>query len=215
MRSHVFPVSNNKFQKLDGIEIDESAPFYSAQYSNYRGVGSDGGVYVVSTLTSSSEVGSINFIVEGGGEYLLDSNVSVPSETNLDWSGGHDSIIALNIWTSYILSTNPIVSGSASLSTFLEASELPDPEKLTAGEIFCIGSKNPADNVLKRNLVPAVYGNEGAGVFYPEEGSFGSGAFSIDLHQPNDGYVVDKSCWTTLMWNGTNFVLLGSNNWIS
>lgn len=211
MRSHVFPVSNNKFQKLDGIEIDESTPFYAGVYKFYRGVGSDGGVYVVSVGASYSEVGSINFIVEGGGEYLLDSNVSVPSETNLDWSGGHDSQIALNIYPSYILSTNPIFSGSAAIGKILEASELPDPEKLTAGEIFCIGSKNPADNVFKRNLVPLVCGAEGYTPFHP---AVGFGNFIVDLHNPNnDGSSVNKPCWTTLMWNGTNFVLLGSNNW--
>ena len=212
MRSHVFPISNNKFQKFDGIEIDESAPVFGIlNYKYYRGVGSDGGVYVVQTGYQGNEIGSINFIAEGGGEYLLDSNISVPSETTLDWSGGGDSTIALNIYPSYILSTNPIFSTSAVIGKILEASGLPDPEKLTAGEIFCIGSKNPADNVFKRNLVPNVYGTEGYNPFHPAV-EFGN--FLVDLHNPNnDGSSVNKPCWTTLMWNGTNFVLLGSNNW--
>ena len=89
-RKHVFPVCSTNFNALDLDTIDETQSYPALSTSNaYGGTTSSGAKFAI-IVGSDSGVNFIIFFLEESGEYLLDENVSAPSDTTFDWT---DSII--------------------------------------------------------------------------------------------------------------------------
>jgi len=196
-RQHVFPVCSVKFQKLDGFDFDESvATPITAFYNAYKSVDSAESVSVVAVRNATNRASAVTFIVEGGGEYLIDGDLSIPSETSFDWS----QPVPINVFPAQIFFSYNSAPGSFNFNIF-EASGL-SPEEATPGTIYCIGSKPQTGTTLSRNLIPALDG-QGFSPFHP--------ANQYDMIITGD--TMSGICWTTVMWSGNHFVYLGSSNW--
>ena len=207
-RNHIFPVCTSKLHAVDITgSIDETSPYAVSSVSNYYPFTSSSGLKgAITVLDAGSKVSSISWALEGAGEFLFDGTISAPSPTSFNWTGAGDDLeIACFLFPRVILQ-------SASAQKFAKASQSdPEPLKNTApGEVFCVGVKRPSDpfTVNLGMLTTEVFLTDTfGGTEYP---------FGKDNSGFRPNYVAESpnNSWATVMWTGTRFVLLGSNNWV-
>lgn len=203
MRKHVFPVCKPSFNVLDFDTIDETQSYtmYGTTEA-YAGVSSTGVKWTNSVKASLVETS--NFFIEDVGEYLVNDDISAPSETTLDWTGDANRI-QINAY-SFDTLKNSINTG------FVAMIDATKPlVGLPAGAVICIGSKPPSDSAFRRNVLPGVFSYKSGGLvaLFPLSDS----GFSFTLNQDNP-YDSTGIAWVTLMWSGTRWVYLGSSTWL-
>lgn len=202
MRSHVFPVCRPSFNKLDVETIDESRSLLAGIGGNniyYKTTGSDGVQGAANFNVAGEQIVRIDFVIDGdGGEYLL-SDISVPSETTLDFNEDINVFmdLARNI-------------GSASNEFYLNRLYITDIQdhSLSAGSVFCFGSK-PSTDVTTIRTGPQLGVHEPNNIYNTPFGVFGF------LLTSTTTYSSGGNVWVTVMFTGTRWVILGSNSWIS
>ena len=147
---HVFPVCSPSFNVLDFDTTDESQSYpYSTNSEQYAGVSSTGVEFTVVVRIADGQVSSSQFALQEGGEYLVNDDISAPSETTLDWTGDSNGI-QINLY-----SLDSVINETGSVfTTFVDAINF--KKRLNAGEVICIGSK-PVDSAFSRNVLPSVY----------------------------------------------------------
>ena len=204
-REHVFPVCSPNFNVLDFDTVDESQSYpLTSPTEAYGGVSSTGVETAVFFNAVNNEVAFSTFIIEDGGEYLVNDNISIPSQTTLDWTGDANGI-QINAYNfgSVKAATSGIfeVARNATKAT----------KGLLAGEVICIGSKPPSDPAFVRNVLPSTsnYNTDGtlSTPFSPDA------AFDFTINAVGT-YDSTGIAWITLMWSGTRWVYLGSNTWL-
>lgn len=79
---------------------------------------------------------------------------------------------------------------------------------LTPGSVFCVAVKNKASDITVRSLVTYYTQPDGSDF----EQVFSSSFISLDKNSRAD---IGVGKWSTFMFDGKRFVLLGSNNWVS
>ena len=205
-RKHIFPVCRPSFNILDFATVDESQSYYMAGTTEaYGGVSSTGVETAVFFGKNSSDVAFSAFIIEDGGEYLVNDDISIPSETTLDWTGDANGI-QLNVYSFGSIRNDPGVISVTALNATKATKEL------EAGEVICIGSKPPSSSSFKRNVIPATW-------HYNTDGTFTLPLSDDDplfkfILSENDAYDSTGIAWVTLMWSGTRWVYMGSNTWV-
>jgi hypothetical protein len=207
MRKHVFPVCKPSFNVLDFDTIDETQSYpISGSFDSHGGVSSTGVKYNVVFNTTNSLILYSSFLIEDGGEYLVNDDISAPSETTLDWTGDANGIQinALSVDSIKNITTNNYLS---------RLIEFAKPTKgLAKGEVVCIGSKPPLDSAFRRNNLPAPWlYNPNIPYLYNMPLSDTEFSFGIDQESPYDSTGI---AWITLMWSGTRWVYLGSSTWL-
>jgi len=197
MRSHVFPVCRPSFNKLDVETIDESRSLLAGISGNniyYKTTGSDGVQGFANFNIAGEKIVRIDFVVDGdGGEYLL-GDISNPSEITILEPLPFGFVHARNLKNS----SNELILNRLYITDIQDYS-------LSAGSVFCFGSKPSTDVTIYRNA-PQVGINELDSYITPLDDMTG---FSPTMQG------VDGNIWFTYMFTGTHFVLLGSNNWVS
>lgn len=216
-RKHVFPVCRPTFNKIDFESIDESKSLdYSATREQYKVVSSTGVLGTVTAQKSDNLVNYCSFYAPHGGEYLVNDDISAPSETTLDWSGdGNGTQVNLSFVDS---SKNSKLTND--VNAFILTDAL-DYNELKIGDVVCVGSKDLSGTTFSRNNLPSLYHYRGEE--YPDlpgyniqelpftEGGFENFGFYINNVVWDN--VPAKPVWTTIMFTGTRWVILGSNNW--
>lgn len=204
MRSHVFPVCSPNFNVLDFDTVDESQSYpMSGTTEAYGGVSSTGVKTAVFFNATNNEVEFSAIILEDGGEYLVNDDISIPSETTLDWTGDANGI-QINAYSfDSIKNHNSVLFGAA-----LNATKA--TKGLHEGEVICIGSKPPSDPAFKRNVLPATsnYNTDGLNATPFSDGGYD---FIINASGTYDSTGI---AWITVMWSGTRWVYLGSSTWL-
>lgn len=192
-RKHVFPTSKNSFEKVEWDNNPLDLLLRNRQYIS-------GNRRIITNVTSDPSVIRFVRIHASEGETLIDF-----PDTSFD--GGtvqSSSFFAISLGLEEARGTDYL--GIDALK------EGGDYGKLEAGQIACIAIKR-LDEVFDndRRVYTEAYnylGGGGADSFgfnYP----FGSlGAFSSYAQFINEGK------WVTLMFTGTRWMLLGSNNWV-
>lgn len=204
-RKHVFPVCSPNFNVLDFDTIDETQSYFAGgSFYTYGGISSTGVKYSATFKDTDNKVAYSNFIFEDGGEYLVNDDISAPSETTLDWTGDFNGI-QVNAY--------PFESIKNSTSSFFKASLKAGKagkaaKGLHVGEVICIGSKPPLDSAFKRNVLPSVYDYQADGVTYFTPMADVGFNFILTQEVTYDSIGI---AWVTLMWSGTRWVYLGSN----
>lgn len=203
-REHVYPVCAPNFTKLDIATVEEDVHVSVSPVVKYRkGVTSDGFDFFVNEV--NNQIFRFDFPYLSGGEFLLADDLSAPLGSTLDWSR---PIKIINFTDAYTIERlNFLFPFEGDLSKFaldLGISTLGNIKPLKAGTVVCVGSKQPIDSSFLRNVIPSVYANDGFGPFVDNYG------FIIN----KDVYASVGSVWVTIMYTGTRFVILGSNNWV-
>lgn len=210
-RNHTFPLCSPRFNALDFDTIDESEDYDPRDgFATYGGVSSTGVKFSASVILSNSDVQTATFAIQEGGEYLVDSDISAPSETTLDWTGDANGI-QINAYS--LNSLKYPEDAGVFFPPLVAATEM--SEELNTGEIICIGSKPPSDSNFVRNVLPGVFAGISGGKFLMPftDDILTSGNFTIRQADPELSYNSAAS-WVTLMWSGTRWVFFGSNNWV-
>jgi|TARA_B100000035_G_scaffold44296_1_gene33250 hypothetical protein len=189
MRKRTFPICRATFNKLDFEKVDESTFLQTGSSKQYR-VESSGGLLGSLVVNQSNEVAVASFVVDEGGEYLVDEDISAPSETTLDW-GGDANGIQINLYES--------IAVKLQLPNTFKGVRSDDFKRLLPGEIFCVGVKPPLNSAFNPNVLPGLFNHEAE---YP------LGMTSSEVHK-----VTSRASWKTVMWTGTRWVILGSSNW--
>ena len=216
-RQHVFPLCRPSFNKIDFESIDESKSLdLSATREQYKVVSSTGVLGTVAVQKSDNRLNYSDFYAPHGGEYLVSDDISAPSETTLDWSGDiNDTQVNLRFVESR-KNSNSILDVNAFILT--DALYYND---LKIGDIVCVGSKDLSGTTFSRNNLPSLThykGEEYADLpgYNIEEFPFtenGLGEFGFRIGGSIFDKIPAKPVWTTVMFVGTRWVILGSNNW--
>ncbi len=193
-RSHTYPVSKNSFEKVEWDNNPLDLQIENRQYIS-------GNRRIINYVTSDPSVIRSVSVTLSEGETLIDlpdtsfdggtlqSSSFLTLQLGLEESFGTDS-----------LAINPLKEGR-------------DYGKLEAGQIACIAVKRLDEvfdndgriyNQAFNHLFGGVSGDDGFGFNYP----FGRlGGFHGYAQYINEGK------WVTLMFTGTRWVVMGSNNW--
>ena len=205
-KKNIFPVCSPSFNVLDFDTVDESQSYpLTSPTEAYSGVSSTGVETAVFFNADNNEVEFSAFIIEDGGEYLVNDNISIPSQTTLDWTGDANGI-QINAYNFGSIKE----STSALLEVALNATKA--TKGLLAGEVICIGSKPPSDPAFVRNVLPSTSSTTDGTLSTPF--SQADAAF-FDFRINHTGtYDSTGIAWITLMWSGTRWVYLGSSTWL-
>lgn len=188
MRSHVFPVCEAYFKNFEIKNFEEG------DESTYRDFG-DGVLAVF-----SEESRFVILRLDNSGEYLIEDQVSIPS----GWPPVDSSGIEI------YLQLKNIRQSQTSYSEALE--KIGFDNNLRAGYVFCIGLKPQTGDFL--NDLDSFYVNFNNEIW---RGILSDTLFDLSFQpRPSDvNNQLDYPCFITMMFTGTRFVILGSNNWIS
>lgn len=205
-KKHVFPVCAPNFTKLDIATVEEDVHVsVSPTIKYYRGVTSDGFDFFVEE--NNNEIFRFDFPYISGGEFLLADDLSAPLGSTFDWSRPTKIVNFIDAYA--IDSLNllyPFEGDLSKLALDLGISTLGNIKPLKAGTVVCVGSKQPIDSSFVRNVIPSLYSDDGFGPM----GENGGPSFVTNLNT----YASVGSFWITVMFTGTRFVILGSNNWV-
>lgn len=189
MRSHVFPICEAYFKSFEIKNFEEG------DESAYRDFG-DG---VLAVFNEESRI--VLLRLDNSGEYLIEDQGSIPD----GWPPANGSEIEI-----YLMLKNT----RESQNSYSEAVEKIGTDKnLRAGYVFCIGLKPQTGDFT--NDLDSFYLNFNNEIW---RGIFSDGLGFVLSFQPLPNTSInqlDYPCFVTMMFTGTRFVILGSNNWIS
>lgn len=186
MRSHVFPVCEAYFKNFEIKNFEEG------DESTYRDFG-DGVLAVF-----NEESGFILLRLDNSGEYLIEDQESIPDGWPPADSGGVEIYLKLK-------------NTRQAQNSYSEAVEKIGVDKnLRAGYVFCIGIKPQTGDFY--NDMDSFYISLNNEVW---RGIFSDTLFDLSFQPvPNrSNNQLDYPCFITVMFTGTRFVILGSNNW--
>lgn len=193
MRSHVFPVCEAYFKNFEIKNFEEG------DESKYRDFG-DG---VLAIVQDGGEDRSSFCVLrlDNSGEYLVEDQVSLPSGWPPIYGGGS---LPINL----LLKNNVQVQGN-----FSEAvQKIGTDNNPRAGYVFCIGLKPQTGDFINRpgTFKYTNFNNEIWRSIFSD--TLFDSSFGPKPTDENDQ--LDYPCFVTMMFTGTRWVVLGSNNWL-
>ena len=221
-KKNVFPVCKPAFNKVDFESVDESKSLdVDAIREQYKVVSSTGVLGTVIAQKSNNLVNYSQFYATQGGEYLVNNDISAPSETTLDWSGDSNGT-QINLTFAESVKHSPNFPAAPVTTNGLILTDALDYNELKIGDVVCIGSKDLSGTTFDRNNLPALYHYRAEE--YPDFPGYniqelpftemGSGDFGFTIDANVFDNVSANPVWTTIMFIGTRWVILGSNNWV-
>lgn len=212
MRNHVFPVSNENFKKVS-LEDEEFFLYEeNSLYAYYKNqdktfilikIKSSGKLFTF--ITTSEPIGSPSQMLFDLQETDLENTISALGISR--WS-------ASNIVNSFRV--NPVVSKTSGRVEEINVENvLNEP---TPGQIFCFAFKTNVTYLTSQDDQAIVYP---PGIAYPgtEDNPYSLSPFKNG--PPDDTFnsglskytAIDNNMWITLMYSGSRWIWMGSNNW--
>lgn len=187
MRSHVFPVCEAYFKNFEIKNFEEG------DESTYRDFG-DGVLAVF-----SEESRFVILRLDNSGEYLIEDQVSTPD----GWPPVDSNGIQINL----LLKNTIQFQGPFSEA----AGKIGYDKNPRAGYVFCIGVKPQTGDFANRmSSYKYIFLNDGDWRAPFSDTLYDSSFGPIPEDETNQ---LDYPCFITMMFTGTRFVILGSNNW--
>jgi len=199
-RQHVFPVcsaSSETIVPLNKIEGGRSAIEGSIIFSETE----DPNFFLGENLDGTELRQSIYFLDDTKSEVLFD--FSSPIDTDL--VGEEEGIVVVFPWQEqgaykYILLWEEVSGGNRKVFT------------AEPGSIFCIALKSSVDEMWRDWLLFQGFISYGLGDDRNRSIFVDGAPYTAPGDKLNDAIYYGGQ-WITVMWTGTRFVLLGSNNW--
>ncbi len=223
-REHVYPVCGNGLKTISFVDLEMTLDESDVSSSSFNFYRNEDQSISIRKKVSDSKV--INLVISGGKDGITDQILIDLKDSDLP-SGFLDSIDAVPYSASsfsldvrsYFIYSLGIRTGPES---FLGYVPLPLKNLPTPGAIICIAAKNfkqSSDDTdpERTNDLHSVYPYDFPGT---EDKPHSRGLFRDQppyvyadvLNLDSVGLKIGQ--WYTLMYTGTRFVLLGSNNWV-